>query len=68
MMTIALLSENKAFLSSTAPIPYDDKVIKSTSNIVPKGMTKFEFNDGFVCYALNMKNAIKKHNNFIKHF
>lgn len=32
----------------------------------PKRGTKFIFEDGFECYALNQKNADRKHNNWLK--
>lgn len=32
----------------------------------PKRGTKFTFDDGFECYALNKKNAERKHNNWLK--
>jgi hypothetical protein len=33
---------------------------------VPNGMRKFTYSDGFQCWALNQKNADKKHNKWTK--
>jgi hypothetical protein len=33
---------------------------------VPGGKTRFIYDDGFECWALNKKNADRKHDNYIK--
>jgi len=39
---------------------------KTVQKPIPAGANKFEYDDGFSCYALNQKNADRKHNNFLK--
>jgi hypothetical protein len=65
MMAMAM-SGDKSFLSSTTAVPEDGRVIKPITPPIPKGCTEYEFEDGFKCYALNYKNAIKKHNKWLK--
>lgn len=66
MMALALASGDKSFLSSVADMPTEGKAIKPVPKVIPKGMTEYEFSDGFRCYALNVHNAIKKYNKWIK--
>ena len=42
--------------------------IESQTNkkMIKTGHKKFIFQDGFECFALNQKNADKKHNNWLK--
>ena len=65
MMAMATAGDN-SFLSSTTAVPEDGKVLKTIIPPIPKGCTEYEFEDGFKCYALNYKNAIKKHGKYIK--
>ena len=66
MMTLMLAAGDNSFLSSIRDVPDEGKVIKTIPKVVPAGMTEYEFQDGFKCYALNYKNAIKKHDKWIK--
>ena len=66
IMALALAAGDKSFLSSTQGIPEEGKVIKPIPKVIPRGMTEFEFSDGFKCYALNIHNAIKKYNKWLK--
>lgn len=66
IMALALAAGDKSFLSSIQGIPEEGKVIKPIPKVIPMGMTEYEFSDGFKCYALNYKNAIKKHDKYIK--
>ena len=65
-MMSAALAADSSILHSTVPVPKKGKVIKLIIPPVPKGCIEYEFEDGFKCYALNQKNADKKHEKWIK--
>ena len=65
MMAMAMAGNN-SFLSSVVAVPEDGKIIKPIIPPIPKGCTEYEFEDGFKCYALNRKNAEKKHDKYLK--
>ena len=66
MMTLALAAGDNSFLSSTQGVPDEGRVVKPIPKVIPRGMTEYHFDDGFQCYALNIKNALKKHDKWIK--
>lgn len=66
MMALAMAAGNSTFLSSTAGVHDEGRVIKPIKKVIPKGMTEFEFSDGFKCFALNIHSAIKKYNKWVK--
>jgi hypothetical protein len=59
----AISAGNSGFLDDA-----DDtqKILPPPKARQPKGTTKFVYDDGFECYALNQKNADRKHTNFLK--
>ena len=65
-MMAAAMAADKSILQSTVPVPEEGVRIIPVGTVIPKGMTEYEYSDGFKCYALNLKNATRKHEKWIK--
>ena len=47
-------------------IEQEQRKIRQEQRKIEQGQIKFTFPDGFECFALNQKNADRKHNNWLK--
>jgi len=65
-MMAAAMAADKSILQSTVPVPEEGVRIRPVGMVIPNGMTEYEYSDGFKCYALNLKNATRKHEKWIK--
>ena len=65
-MMAAAMAADKSIFQSTVPVPEEGVRIRPVGMVIPNGMTEYEYSDGFKCYALNLKNATRKHEKWIK--